>query len=184
MQAQHTRAQQTLIGKLDQVNSELTNAIQVVQTEARRAYASETTALLYAYVSDIQMADRMIREGDYRSATNLLRRHSAVPDTADQRDAAWHALWQLCHKEPHVIDQFDQAGYCVCISADGSLMVACGADGTLRLYSNSSQQVTATSVSTEVLSSDEGSDKAAVAGPPWRRLQRIDGGQPDGRCVV
>jgi WD40 repeat protein len=119
---------------LHRTNVKLESALVESERAQARAKSSETRAQQLLYVSDMRLAGRAWKEGDMRALTNLLSRHIPTDDSPDRRGLEWHFLWSQCAAPSRVIDQGNEAIYCLLASHDGKWFATAGKDAIVRIY--------------------------------------------------
>jgi eukaryotic-like serine/threonine-protein kinase len=130
----NNRALQEYVQQLDTVNREL------VETTSQ-AKDALMLAERRGYASDLQLAQRGFDLGDLKTYREALSRHiPATGQATDLRGPEWQELWNRGHPPGTPIDEFPSAVYCANLSADGSLLVASGADSTIRVYDTATWQ--------------------------------------------
>jgi serine/threonine protein kinase len=88
-----------------------------------------------AYASDMRLAQDAFRKGDINLFDQLLDRHQPEAGETDHRTFSWYWLKNQTDADSVLIDQFPGAAYFVTFSPDGSMLAACGSDGSVRIYS-------------------------------------------------
>lgn len=90
------------------------------EIERRAARASERTALLRTYASEVLQAHRELEDGNQGAAEALLEMHRPRPGTQDPRGWEWRHLWSRTRSdELRLAHSHQGAAYNVSMSPDG-----------------------------------------------------------------
>ncbi len=81
------------------------------------------------YVTQINMADRLLRECNSKGALANLQQFDPKPGEEDLRGFEWYYLWQRSQEVAPLLGKHDGDAYCVQPSPDGELLASCGQDG-------------------------------------------------------
>jgi WD40 repeat protein len=104
------------------------------ERERARAKDGEGLANRLRYVSDVELADRAIRENRIGRALELLDAQQPGPGAEDLRGVEWHHLWRLCHGSLLTLHGHEGEVTCVAYSGDGKRLTSGGADKTVRVW--------------------------------------------------
>lgn len=122
-------------------NRSLQAALSDAKSAHARAQASDARTQYLLYIADMRLAGRAWREGDYRSLSELLRRHVPRAGEPDRRGLEWRFLANRLAVEPLPLDILSDDIYFVGLAPGGNQLASVGKDATLRWYDLSSRKL-------------------------------------------
>ena len=130
----------------EKVQSYLRIEAQKKEIESRKNYTNETTLRTIAeksleqlrrlvYISDMNVADHALREGNIGSAVILLKKHVPTDGQSDLRGLEWRYLYEKTRGDDRqTLEPHRDATACVEYSPDGKTLVTSSFDGTMRVW--------------------------------------------------
>jgi len=130
----------------EKVQSYLRIDAQKKEIESRKNYTNEiilrTTAekslgqlRRLVYISDMNVADHALREGNIGSAVILLKKHVPKDGQSDLRGLEWRYLYEQTRGDDRqILEPHRDATSCVEYSPDGKTLVTSSFDGTMRVW--------------------------------------------------
>jgi eukaryotic-like serine/threonine-protein kinase len=96
------------------------------------------------YVSDMRLADRLVREYRTPRALEILERYRAKPGEDDLREFVWYYLLKKCHGERRTLTGHRDEVYHVEFSPKGDRLASTGKDGMVLIWDTASWTVVRT----------------------------------------
>ena len=130
----------------EKVQSYLRIDAQKKEIESRNSYTNEIILRTVAeksleqlrrlvYISDMNVADHALREGNIGSAAILLKKHVPIDGQSDLRGLEWRYLFQQTRGDDRqTLEPHRDATSCVEYSPDGKTLVTSSFDGTMRVW--------------------------------------------------
>ncbi|MGE0538415.1 MAG: hypothetical protein AB7O68_25860 [Pirellulales bacterium] len=108
----------------------------LAETKQRRDEAENSRQIVrrQLYASDIRLAQEALDAYRLGECVSILDRQRPAPGDLDLREFAWGYLWHRTHSAQRELLGNEGEQYAVEYSPDGSLLVAAGADGVVRLW--------------------------------------------------
>lgn len=119
---------------LRELNERLLTANRRVLAMKDRAEASELHARRLRYASDIRLAARYWREGDAKSAADILARYLPAADQPELRGVEWHFLHNAVHPRLETLANYGSPLYCLCLSPDDRQFATSGKNALIRIH--------------------------------------------------
>jgi serine/threonine protein kinase/WD40 repeat protein len=110
------------------------------QSERQAAESAHQSLRLHQYVSQVNLADRAQRRGEFDEARHLLDHSRSVTTTTDLKGFEWDYLANLNNHRFDKVGQHKGPAYVVRGSDDGKLMISSGVDG-LNIWETEDNQV-------------------------------------------
>jgi WD40 repeat protein len=114
-------------GKLDEANRGLSREKQESEKQRRRADRLR-------YAAQINLADRLRREGQLRPALQMLRQLVPEHGQEDLRGPEWYHVWQQCDGRAWAAESHKGRVTCLAFRPDGLRLASGGADGAVALW--------------------------------------------------
>ena len=130
----------------EKVQSYLRIEAQKKEIESRKNYTNEIVLRTSAeklleqlrrlvYISDMNVADHALREGNIGSAVVLLKKHVPMDGQSDLRGLEWRYLYEKTRGDDRqTLEPHRDATACVEYSPDGKTLVTSSFDGTMRVW--------------------------------------------------
>ena len=106
----------------------------VARENEQKVLEREGTIREFLYAADIRLASEAYQNGHIAAAQERLERHRPQAGMTDDRDFAWHYLWDLCQDNSTSIQHHQQAVFHVAYSPDGTLMASASDDQSVVVW--------------------------------------------------
>ncbi len=124
----------TILSVVGFYNARLSSALQQTEFERTRAERAALVSGGLLYSANVRLAYDAWSKRNRDEAIALLSQHIPEAGEPDQREFAWHYLWQQCHPDTQDLLGHGDEVFSVEFSPDGSLLVSASKDGTARLW--------------------------------------------------
>ena len=120
--------------RLRELNDQLIQSNRQALEMKERAEESELWARRLRYDSDIRLAAKSWRDGDLKSAQDILARYEPGPDEGDLRGIEWRFLSRAVRPTSVAITEIGSPVYHIRLSPDQRVFATAGQDGVIRIH--------------------------------------------------
>ena len=150
--------------RLRDLNDRLTVSNRQAFEMKGRAEQSELHAQRLRYASDIRLAEKFWRAGDFKSVRDILTRYKAKPGELDLRGLEWYFLERAVRKTAETIADHGSPLYCIRFAPDHESFVTAGEDAIIRLHDGATGELL------QSIKSDQGEVNSIAFSPDGQAL--------------
>jgi serine/threonine-protein kinase len=118
----------------EQANEKLAGANRALRLEKGESEKQRARADRLRYIAQINLADRLRRDGQLRPALQMLRQLVPQPGQEDLRGPEWYHVWQRCDGSAWRADSHKGRVTCLAFRPDGRWLASGGADGAVAVW--------------------------------------------------
>lgn len=150
--------------RLRDLNDRLTLSNRQAFEMKGRAEQSELHAQRLRYASDIRLAEKFWREGDFKSVHAILTRYKAKPGELDHRGMEWYFLERAVRKTAETIADHGSPLYCIRFAPDHESFATAGEDAIIRFHDGATGELR------QSIKSDQGEVNSIAFSPNGQTL--------------